>query len=78
MISFRATFRRLLPGLIVFIALLGLVFIIIDWQQIRTAILQASWQLIPYALAATALSYLCISLSFAWVSNTGTSASSSI
>ncbi|MFN2149015.1 MAG: flippase-like domain-containing protein [Anaerolineales bacterium] len=68
MISFRATFRRLLPGLIVFIALLGLVFIIIDWQQIRTAILQASWQLIPYALAATALSYLCISLSFAWVS----------
>ena len=68
MISIRDTFRRLLPGLILVIALLGLVFILIDWQQIRAALAQASWQPIPYALLATALSYLCISLSFAWVS----------
>ncbi|MEJ2011510.1 MAG: flippase-like domain-containing protein [Anaerolineales bacterium] len=68
MSSFRESFRRLLPGLIVLIALLGLVFIIIDWNQIRSAIAQASWKPVPYALAATSLSYLCISLSFARVS----------
>jgi uncharacterized protein (TIRG00374 family) len=66
--SFRDSFRRLLPGLIVLIALLGLVFIIIDWNQIHSAIAEASWKPVPYALAATALSYLCISLSFARVS----------
>jgi len=66
--SIRKDFRKLLPGIIVFIALLGLVFIVLDWTQIRSALAQASWKPVPFALAATALSYLCISLSFARVS----------
>ena len=57
-----------MPGIILIIALLGLVFIFADWQQIRSVLSQASWKPVPYALAATALSYLCISFSFARVS----------
>jgi uncharacterized protein (TIRG00374 family) len=66
--SIRENLRRVLPGLVLLIALLGLVFIIIDWNQIRSALAQASWKPVPYALGATTLSYLCISLSFARVS----------
>jgi len=57
-----------MPGLVLLIALLGLVFIVIDWNQIRSALAQASWTPVPFALGTTALSYLCISLSFARVS----------
>jgi uncharacterized protein (TIRG00374 family) len=60
--------RRLLPGIILIIALLGLVFILADWQQVRSVLTQASWKPVPFALATTAFSYLCISLSFARVS----------
>lgn len=57
-----------MPFLVVLVALLGIVFIVVDWDRIQTAVMQASWKPIPFALAATAVSYVCISLSFARVS----------
>jgi hypothetical protein len=57
-----------MPVLIVAVALIGLVFIVVDWGQIRNALLQASWKPIPYAAVATLISYTCISLNFAQLS----------
>jgi len=57
-----------MPILIVLVALVGLVFVVADWDQIWKAVAQASWRPIPYALAATLVSYTCISLSFSQVS----------
>lgn len=59
---------RTLSWLIALVVLLGLVFIALDLDQIRHALSQASLEPIPYALAAMVVSYICISLSFAWVS----------
>jgi uncharacterized protein (TIRG00374 family) len=41
---------------------------VVDWNQIRDALMQASWKPIPFALAATVVSYTCISLNFALLS----------
>lgn len=61
-------FRRLVPILVVLVALLGLIFIVADLDQIEAAVMQASWRPIPFALVATLISYTCISFSFAQVS----------
>jgi uncharacterized protein (TIRG00374 family) len=66
--TFWPSFKRWVPGLVIAIALLGAIFIAADWAQIRSALSQASWKPIPLALAATAVSYFCISYSFALVS----------
>jgi uncharacterized protein (TIRG00374 family) len=60
--------RRWVPFLVVLIALVGLIFAVADWKRIKPALLQASWEWIPYALAATLISYACISYSFARIS----------
>jgi uncharacterized protein (TIRG00374 family) len=60
--------ERYMPVLIVVVALIGLIFIVVDWRQIRDALMQASWKPIPYALVATVISYTCISLNFALLS----------
>ncbi|MCL7454857.1 MAG: flippase-like domain-containing protein [Anaerolineae bacterium] len=60
--------RQWVPFLVVLVALLGIVFIVADWDQIREAVVQARWQPIPYALLVTVISYTCISFSFAQVS----------
>jgi uncharacterized protein (TIRG00374 family) len=60
--------RRWTSILIILVALIGLAVIVMDWSQIRTALSQASWKPIPYALAATLVSYACISFSFTQVS----------
>ena len=57
-----------MPFLIVLVALVGLVFVVADWEQIWTALTQARWKPIPYALVVTLVSYTCISLGFAQVS----------
>jgi uncharacterized protein (TIRG00374 family) len=59
---------RYMPALIVLIAMIGLIFVVVDWRQIRIAVMQASWRPIPYALIATLISYTCISLNFALLS----------
>jgi uncharacterized protein (TIRG00374 family) len=60
--------RRYVPVLIVAVALIGLIYVVVDWRQIRDALKQANLRPIPFALATTLLSYTCISLSFAMVS----------
>jgi hypothetical protein len=60
--------KHWVPILVVLIALLGVVFIVADLDQIVTAVQQANWRWIPYALVTMAISYACISTSFALVS----------
>jgi uncharacterized protein (TIRG00374 family) len=60
--------KHWVPVLVVLIGLLGVVFIAADLDQIVTAVEQANWRWIPYALVTMAISYACISLSFAQVS----------
>jgi glycosyltransferase 2 family protein len=67
MSTIRSSFKRWLPGVVVAIALLGAVFIAMDWSEIQGVLKQASWIPIPYALLVTGVSYLCISYSFARV-----------
>jgi uncharacterized protein (TIRG00374 family) len=64
----KADFDRWVPLVVVLVALSGIVFIALDWKNIKPALAQANWKLIPFALLATAVSYACISLSFAKVS----------
>jgi uncharacterized protein (TIRG00374 family) len=59
--------KRIIPGLIVLLLLIGIGLAVLDWSQIKNALAQASLQPIPYALVTTLISYTCISLSFAWV-----------
>jgi uncharacterized protein (TIRG00374 family) len=61
-------FKRWVPILTVFVALIGLVFIVADWDRIWQALSQATWGPLPFALAATLISYACVSFSFAQVS----------
>lgn len=60
---------RWVPWVIVLVALSGLFFIVLDWSKIKPALAQANWRPIPFALLATVISYVCISVSFAKVSN---------
>jgi uncharacterized protein (TIRG00374 family) len=60
--------KRWVPILVVLVALIGLVVIVADWDRIRTALSQARWEPLPFALAATLISYTCTSYSFARVS----------
>jgi uncharacterized protein (TIRG00374 family) len=69
MSAVRPSFKRWVPGLVVAIALLGAIFIAVDWSEIQGALKQARWVPIPYALMATAISYFCISYSFARISH---------
>jgi uncharacterized protein (TIRG00374 family) len=57
-------------GLIAVVALLAGLSIATDWGEIRKALLEADWKPIPSALLFTAISYACISFSFAKVSRT--------
>jgi uncharacterized protein (TIRG00374 family) len=60
--------NKLVPIFVVLVALAGVVFVVLDWSKIKPALTQADWRLIPFALLATAISYACISFSFAKVS----------
>ena len=64
----KSDMKRWIPILVVLVALVGLAVIVADWERIRTALLQARWEPFPFALAATLISYTCISFSFARVS----------
>jgi uncharacterized protein (TIRG00374 family) len=61
-------FSQWVPVLVALVALVGVIFIVADWDQIQTAVTEANWKPIPYALLATLISYACISVSFAKVS----------
>jgi uncharacterized protein (TIRG00374 family) len=59
--------NRLINIFFVAIALAGLALITAQADQVVTTIRQGDWTALPGALLATALSYLCMSLSFALV-----------
>jgi uncharacterized protein (TIRG00374 family) len=60
--------KRWMPFLIGLVVMIGLAFIVADLDQIWTALLEANWKIIPLALAATLISYTCVSFNFAQVS----------
>ncbi|MGD8466258.1 MAG: lysylphosphatidylglycerol synthase transmembrane domain-containing protein [Anaerolineae bacterium] len=60
--------RQWMPFLVMAVAMVGLIFVWADWNQIWSALQQANWQSIPRALLAAFISYACISFSFAQVS----------
>jgi uncharacterized protein (TIRG00374 family) len=60
--------KRLIPALIIAVAILGIIFIVMDRSEIEKVLGQASWRPLPFALMATFVSYFCISFSFARVS----------
>jgi uncharacterized protein (TIRG00374 family) len=50
---------------VVVLVLLGIAVAALDWGQVRQVLGQADWRLVPIALVFTALSYGCLSYSFA-------------
>lgn len=52
----------------VLLVLLGIVAVALDWVQVRQVLGQADWRLVPIALLLTAVSYGCLSYSFAMIS----------
>jgi uncharacterized protein (TIRG00374 family) len=58
----------MLVAAIVLLVLLGIVVAALDWGQVRQVLGQADWRLVPVTLLFTAVSYGCLSYSFAMVS----------
>jgi uncharacterized protein (TIRG00374 family) len=58
--------RRYAVGMVLLV-LLGAVVILADWEDIRLTLMAAEWQLLPFAILFTIISYACISYSFALV-----------
>jgi uncharacterized protein (TIRG00374 family) len=59
--------NRIITALILAITLLGILIVALDWQKMRTVLLQADWRYIPVVLALTFLSYAFYSLGYAIV-----------
>ena len=55
-------------ALIIAISLLGVLVVLLDWQEMRRVIAQADLRFIPGALFFAAFSYLCVSYAYAYVS----------
>jgi glycosyltransferase 2 family protein len=60
--------QRMLVIAIVLLALLGVVVVVLDWGQVRQVLGWADWRLVPVALLFSAVSYCCLSYSFAMAS----------
>jgi uncharacterized protein (TIRG00374 family) len=58
--------RRFTLGLILMV-MLGVVVVIVDWEEIRNIMIAADWKVLPVAILFTLISYACISYSFALV-----------
>jgi uncharacterized protein (TIRG00374 family) len=59
--------QKLVIGMVAVLATVGLLVVVLDWPAVRQVLGQTSWSLIPVALLFTAISYACLSLSFALV-----------
>lgn len=59
--------RRLLGGIIIVVALIGAVFIALDWEEFRKVLSEADWRMIVPGLAFSAISYFCVGYSYAIV-----------
>lgn len=58
---------RLIVGIVLAMAVLGIILVALDWREVRRVLGQANWELVIFALLATAVSYACLSLGFAAV-----------
>jgi uncharacterized protein (TIRG00374 family) len=56
---------RLVVGIVVALVIVGLLIAILDWREVRKILGQTDWKLVPVALFFTAISYTCLSFSFA-------------
>ena len=52
---------------VVLLALVGLVVVLLDWREVREVLGRAQWQWIPFTFLFTAVSYYCLSHSFALI-----------
>jgi uncharacterized protein (TIRG00374 family) len=59
--------KRTLIAFVIMVALLGVIFIASDWQEILRTIREADWKPLPIAVLATFVSYFGVSHSFARV-----------
>jgi len=59
--------QRILIGIIVIVALIGVIFVASDWEDFRKVLGEADWRLILPALFFTVISYLCVGISYAMV-----------
>jgi glycosyltransferase 2 family protein len=60
--------QLIIIGAVLLLAVLGLVTIAWDWGQVRQALGQADWRLVPIALLFSALSYACLAYGFVVIS----------
>ena len=60
--------QRIIVMAVVFLALLGIVIVAMDWGQVQQVLGQADWRLLAIALLFTAVSYGCLGYGFAVVS----------
>jgi uncharacterized protein (TIRG00374 family) len=61
----RSLRSRLAVGLVVAMALVGLLLVVLDWQKVQRILGETDWKLVPAALLFTAISYACLSFVFA-------------
>ena len=62
--------HRVATAAVALLALAGALLVLLDWQEVREVLSRADWRWIPLALAITAVSYLCLSYSFASINQT--------
>ena len=62
--------HRLATAAVALLALAGVLLMLLDWQEVRAVLSRADWHWMPLALTITAVSYLCLSYSFASVNQT--------
>ena len=62
--------HRAATALVVLLVVAGALVMLLDWQEVRGVLARADWRWMPMALAITAISYLCVSYSFASVNQT--------
>ena len=62
--------HRAATVMVVLLGLAGALVMLLDWQELRGVLSRADWQWMPLALVVTAISYLCLSYSFASVNQT--------
>jgi hypothetical protein len=57
-----------LIGILIVVALIGIIFVASDWENFSQVLREADWRLILPALFFTVISYSCVGLSYAMVS----------
>lgn len=61
----KSSHQRLVIGIVVALVVVGLLIAVLDWREVRKILDQTDWKLVPVALLFTAISYTCLSISFA-------------